>query len=72
LIGTVKFGFGNSIYQGALDRRDQRAYVEGDIVYKLTRTVQVKGSVRQEWVRSNAPGADTDATVVMLGMRFQP
>lgn len=71
LVGTIKLGFGTSAYQGTLDRFDRRAYAEGDLVYKLTRTVQVKASVRQEWLRSNVAGADTDATVVMLGMRFQ-
>jgi hypothetical protein len=71
LIGTVKAGYGTSDYQGS-DRFDWRYFAEGDIVYKLTRTVQVKGSIRQEWLRSNVAGVDTDATVVMLGMRYQP
>ena len=72
LIGTLKLGYGTTTYQGALDRRDQRVFAEGDIVYKLTRTVQVKASVRREWVRSNITSSNTDATVFMLGMRFQP
>jgi len=71
LIGTVKVGYGTSDYQG-LDRFDRRYYAEGDIVYKLTRTVQIKGSVRKDWLRANVAGVDTDATVFMLGMRYQP
>jgi hypothetical protein len=71
LIGTVKVGYGTSDYQGS-DRFDWRYFTEGDIVYKLTRTVQVKGSIRKEWLRSNAAGVDTDATIFMLGMRYQP
>ena len=71
LIGTVKVGYGTSDYQGS-DRRDHRYYAEGDIVYKLTRTLQIKGSVRKDFLRSNASGVDTDATVYMLGMRYQP
>ena len=71
LIGTAKFGYGTSDYEGG-DRFDRRYYAEGDIVYKLTRTLQVKGSVRREWLRSNTAGVDTDATIFMLGMRFQP
>jgi hypothetical protein len=71
LIGTVKLGYGTSDYQGS-DRFDWRYYAEGDLVYKLTRSVQVKGSIRQEWLRSNVSGVDTDATVFMLGMRYQP
>jgi hypothetical protein len=73
LIGTIKLGFGTSTYQGGSpDRLDRRAYAEGDLIYKLTRTVHVKAVVRQEWVRSNIPSADTDATVVTLGLRYQP
>jgi hypothetical protein len=71
LIGTLKFGYGTSDYDGS-DRLDHRYFAEGDLVYKLTRTVQVKGQVRQEWLRSTVPGVDTNATVFMVGMRFQP
>jgi len=71
LIGTVKGGYGTSDYQGS-DRFDWRYFAEGDLVYKLTRTVQIKGSIRKEWLRSNAAGVDTDATIFMLGVRYQP
>jgi hypothetical protein len=71
LIGTVKLGYGTSDYQGST-RLDHRYFAEGDVVYKLTRTMQIKGSVRQEWLRSSVAGVDTDATVFMLGMRYQP
>jgi len=71
LIGTVKLGYGTSDYQGS-SRFDRRSFVEGDVVYKLTRTMQIKGSVRQEWLRSTVAGVATDATVYMLGVRYQP
>jgi hypothetical protein len=45
--------------------------VEGDLVYKLSRTFQIKGQVRHDWVDSSAPGASTAATIVMLGIRVQ-
>jgi len=41
------------------------------ITYKLNRLMQVKGEVRQEWLRSSIPGVDYAATVFMLGMRLQ-
>ena len=71
LIGTLKLGAGTSDYEGS-SRLDRRYFAEGDIVYKFTRAVQVKGTVRQEWLRSNAAGVDADATVFTLGMRYQP
>jgi hypothetical protein len=34
--------------------------------------MQVKGEVRQEWLRSSTPvGVDYNATVFLLGMRLQ-
>ncbi len=69
LIGTVKGGYGTSDYDG--ERQDKRYYVEGDLVYKLSRTLQIKGSVRRDWLDSNVPGASSSGTVVMLGLRVQ-
>jgi hypothetical protein len=71
LIATAKFGYGTLSYDGS-DRFDHRYFAEGDLIYKLTRTMQVKGSIRKEWLRSTAPGIDNNATIFMLGMRFQP
>lgn len=69
LIGTAKFGTGTTDYDG--QRFDKRYYVEGDIIYKLSRTFQIKGQVRHDWVDSSSEGASTNATVVMLGIRVQ-
>ncbi len=69
LIGSIKAGYGTTDYDG--ERNDKRYYVEGDLVYKLSRTLQIKGSVRQDWLDSNAPGASAHGTVVMLGVRVQ-
>jgi hypothetical protein len=41
------------------------------LVYKLSRTTQVKGEFRQEWLRSNAPGNDYTASIVLVGLRWQ-
>lgn len=69
LIGTAKLGTGTSDYDGA--RFDRRYFVEGDLVYKLSRTFQLKAQVRHDWLNSSANGASSAATVVMLGIRVQ-
>ena len=69
LIGTVKAGTGTTDYDGA--RFDRRYFVEGDLIYKLSRTFQVKAQVRQDWLESSIPDGGSKATVVMLGVRVQ-
>ena len=69
LIGTAKFGFGTSDYDGT--RFNKRYFVEGDLVYKLSRTFHIKAQVRHDWLESSIPGVNSDATVVMLGIRIQ-
>lgn len=69
LIGTAKIGTGTSDYGGA--RFDRRYFVEGDLLYKLSRTFHLKGQIRHDWLQSTAPGATSSATVVMLGLRVQ-
>lgn len=69
LIGTAKIGTGTSDYDGT--RFDRRYFVEGDLVYKLSRTFQLKAQVRHDWLDSSVSGANSAATVVMLGLRVQ-
>lgn len=69
LIGTAKVGTGTSDYDGT--RFDKRYFVEGDLVYKLSRTFHLKGQVRHDWLDSSVTGASSAATVVMLGIRVQ-
>jgi hypothetical protein len=69
LIGTAKIGTGTSDYDGA--RFDRRYFVEGDLVYKLSRTFHLRGQIRHDWLQSTAPGATSSATEVMLGLRVQ-
>lgn len=69
LIGTAKFGTGTSDYDGT--RFDRRYFVEGDLVYKLSRTFHIKGQVRHDWLDSSVTGASSAATIVMLGIRVQ-
>src|SRR2546423_13800497 len=70
LIGAVKFNYGNDDYVGST-RKDDRFAISGIITYKLNRLMQVKGEIRQEWLRSTVPGVDYAATVFLLGMRLQ-
>jgi hypothetical protein len=70
LIGTLKFGYGVDLYRGS-PREDTRYLASAGIVYKLSRSMQVKGEFRREWLRSNIVGSDYEASVVMLGMRLQ-
>jgi hypothetical protein len=70
LIGSLKLGFGLDDYVG-LDRTDKRYSAGLGLTYKLDRSVQIKGEVRQDWLRSNVSGADYTATVMLLGLRLQ-
>jgi len=70
LTGIGKFTYGTYDYQG--DNRNDKTYsVEGDLIYKMTRSLWIKGSLRYDVLNSNAPLASSNATVVMLGVRLQ-
>ena len=70
LVVTARFGYGTNDYEG-LGRFDNRFTTSADLVYKLTRNLQIKGQIRHDWLESNFPGVSTQATVVMLGVRVQ-
>jgi hypothetical protein len=70
LTAIGKFTWGTQDYQG--DARFDRFYsVSGDLIYKLTREIWMKGTLRRDWLDSNIPGNSTNSTVVMLGVRLQ-
>ncbi|HEY4142985.1 MAG TPA: outer membrane beta-barrel protein [Pseudolabrys sp.] len=56
---------------GIGDRQDKRFSAGLGLTYKLSRTVQVKGEFRQDWLRSNVTGNDYTASIFMLGVRLQ-
>jgi hypothetical protein len=56
---------------GGGDRQDKRYSAGLGLTYKLSRTVQVKGEFRQDWLRSNVTGNDYQASIFMLGVRLQ-
>lgn len=71
LIATVRLGAGLDDYVGS-DRQDHRWLASLGIVYKLTRSVQIKGELREEWLMSSVPGENYNAIVAMVGVRYQP
>jgi hypothetical protein len=70
LIGSVRFGFGLDQYVGS-SRVDQRYVVSAGLAYKLTRSIQIRGEVREEWLHSNVAGVDYTATIALVGLRLQ-
>lgn len=70
LIFTAKAGMGFDEYVGDV-RRDRRFSLGAGLTYKLSREVQVKGEVQENWLRSNVSGNDYNATVFLFGMRLQ-
>jgi hypothetical protein len=72
LVGSIRFGYGIDEYiSPANERVDHRYVVSAGITYKLNRAIQLKGEVREEWLRSNVIGADYNATVALIGLRLQ-
>jgi hypothetical protein len=70
LTGIGKFSYSTYDYQG--DNRSDRTYsIEGDLIYKMTRNLWVKGTLRHDILDSNVPLASSKGTVVMLGVRAQ-
>jgi hypothetical protein len=70
LTGIGKFTFGTYDYQG-FGRNDKTYSIEGDLIYKMTRNLWVKGTLRHDILDSNVPLSSSNATVVMLGVRLQ-
>ncbi len=70
LTAIGRFTWGSQQYQGD-DRFDRFYSLSGDLIYKLNRTLWVKGTLRRDWLDSNIPGNSTASNVVMLGVRVQ-
>jgi hypothetical protein len=70
LTAIGKFTYGTLDYQG--DGRSDKTYsIEGDLVYKMTRNLWIKGTLRRDILDSNIAGASSASTIVMLGVRLQ-
>jgi hypothetical protein len=70
LTAIGKFTVGALDYQG-YGRSDKTYSLEGDVIYKMTRNLWLKGTLRRDMLDSNVVGASSAATVVMLGVRLQ-
>jgi hypothetical protein len=70
LTGIGKFSVGTLDYQG-FGRSDKTYSLEGDVIYKMTRNVWLKGTLRRDLLDSNVAGASSAATIVLLGVRLQ-
>ena len=69
LIGTARFGYSVSDYEGS-PRVDDRYVISGGLIYKATRDVHLRAEYRREWLRSNAPGVDYTSNIFTLGVRL--
>jgi hypothetical protein len=70
LTGTLRFAYGTVDYDG-VGRFDRTYSVGGDVVYRMSRTVHVKASVRHDWLESNIVVNNSQSTVMLLGVRLQ-
>jgi hypothetical protein len=70
LTAIGRFTYGTYDYQGDV-RSDKTYTIEGDLVYKMTRNLWVKGTLRRDILDSNIPLSSSASTVVMLGVRLQ-
>jgi hypothetical protein len=70
LTATGKLTFGTLDYQG--DGRFDKLYsAEVDLIYKMSRSLWIKGSLRRDVLDSNIIGSSSASTVTMLGVRLQ-
>jgi hypothetical protein len=70
LTAIGKFTYGTLDYQG-FGRNDKTYSVEGDLIYKMTQNLWIKGTLRHDILDSNIAGSSSTSTVVMLGVRLQ-
>jgi hypothetical protein len=70
LTAIGRFTWGTLDYQG--DGRTDKIYtLSGDLIYKMTRNLWIKGTLRRDILDSNIPLSSSASTVVMLGVRLQ-
>jgi len=70
LVATLRSGYGRDRFVGT-DRIDNRFFVAGGGVYKLSRMVHLKSDLRAEWTRSSLPMNNVVALTGLFGVRFQ-
>ena len=70
LVGTLVAGYGQDAFTGTA-RVDDRYVVELGMLYKFSRLLQLRTSIRHEETRSNVKENNLSATVVQVGARVQ-
>ncbi len=70
LIGTLIVGYGRDEYVGST-RDDNRYFASAGLTYKLSRSLQVKTTVRHDWLRSSVTGAAYNSTSALVTLRVQ-
>ncbi|MGA3309873.1 MAG: outer membrane beta-barrel protein [Xanthobacteraceae bacterium] len=70
LIGTLKIGYGNDDYVGS-PLKDNRYFASVGLAYKLSRDLQIRTELRQDWLTATESGMSYTATSVLLGLRLQ-
>ncbi|MET0678244.1 MAG: outer membrane beta-barrel protein [Bradyrhizobium sp.] len=70
LTAIGKFTLGTLDYQG-FGRSDKTYSLEGNVIYKMTRNLWLKGTLRRDELDSNIAGASSTGTVAMVGVRLQ-
>jgi hypothetical protein len=70
LTGTLRSGYGQDQFVGTT-RIDNRFFVAGGGVYKISHTLHLKSELRAEWTRSNVAMNDILAIVGLVGVRLQ-
>jgi hypothetical protein len=70
LTAIGRFTYGTLDYQGD-DRLDRIYSLSADLIYKMTRSLWIKGTVRHDILDSNVPGSSSASTVMLLGVRVQ-
>ncbi len=70
LVGTLKIGYGNDDYVGS-PLKDNRYFASVGLAYKLSRDLQIRTELRQDWLTATESGMSYTATSVLLGLRLQ-
>jgi hypothetical protein len=70
LTATLKVGYGTDDYVGST-LRDTRYYVSAGLTYKLSRELQLRGEVRQDWQPASVSYLTYSATTFLLGLHLQ-
>ena len=70
IVGILQAGYGTDDYVGS-SLRDSRYFVSAGLLYKMTREVQLRTQIRQDWQFATQAGFSFTATSMLVGMHLQ-